>query len=116
MVVLKYAIRVNGITDICLTKLDVLDDLKTIKVCTGYETEDGIIRDFPLDPHVFQTAKPIYDEVPGWQSDISGITSYDDLPTNAKSYSKYIANMAGVPISMISVGSKRTQTIHLLET
>ena len=115
LVVLKYAIRVNGITEICLTKLDVLDGLKTIKVCTGYETDSGVIQDFPLDPKIFHSAKPIYDEVPGWIEDISSITDYDQLPQNAKNYARYVSKMTGVPISMISVGSRRSQTIHLLE-
>jgi adenylosuccinate synthase len=115
LVVLRYAVRVNGLTEICLTKVDVLDELKTIKVCTGYETQDGVIHEFPLDLDMFSSAKPIYDELPGWEEDISGITNYDDLPINVKNYVKYISNLIGVPISLVSVGSKRDQTIHLIE-
>lgn len=115
LVVLRYAIRVNGLTEICLTKLDVLDGLKTIKVCTAYETSEGRLEEFPLDSSVYATATPIYDEVPGWDDDISQITDFSQLPQNAKNYVKYISNLTGVPISMISVGSKRSQTIHLLE-
>lgn len=114
-VVLRYAIRVNGITEICLTKLDVLDGMKTIKVCTGYQTPEGIVRELPLDLDVFSKCTPIYDEMPGWEEDISQMTSYDELPVNAKNYVKYVSNLAGVPISMISVGSRRRQTIHLLK-
>ncbi len=115
LVVLRYAVRINGITEICLTKLDVLDDLKTIKVCTGYDTLNGRIEEFPLDLDVFSEAKPIYDELPGWESDISQCTNFDDLPLNAKSYVKYISNVLGVHISLVSVGSNRKQTIHLLQ-
>ena len=115
LVVLRYAVRVNGITEICLTKLDVLDDLKSIKVCTAYDTPEGKVEEFPLELETFSEAKPIYDELPGWQTDISQLTDFDDLPLNAKSYVKYISNILGVRISLVSVGSKRKQTIHLLE-
>ena len=115
MVVLRYATRVNGLTEICLTKLDVLDGLDTIKVCTAYETPEGIIKDFPLDIDSFNECKPVYEELPGWEGDISGVTNFDDLPKNAKDYIRYISDSINVKISMVSVGSKRHQTIHLLE-
>jgi adenylosuccinate synthase len=114
MVVLRYAIRVNGMTEICLTKLDVLDGLPSIKVCTGYEIENKIVTEFPLDVDDFTEARPVYHEVPGWSEDISGLTNFDDLPENAKSYINYIQTLSGVKITMISVGSKRNQTIHIL--
>ena len=115
LVVLRYAVRINGITEICLTKLDVLDDLKSIKVCTAYETPNGLVEEFPLDLETFSEAKPVYDELPGWETDISQCTNFDDLPLNAKNYVKYISNIMGVRISLVSVGSKRKQTIHLLQ-
>lgn len=115
LVVLRYAIRVNGLTEICLTKLDVLDELKKIKICTAYDTPQGRVKEFPVDGEIFATAKPVYDELPGWEEDISQLTSYDELPDNAKRYIKYLANTTGVPIKLVSVGSKRSQTIHLLE-
>ncbi len=115
LVVLRYAVRINGITEICLTKLDVLDELKTIKVCTAYETPNGKCEEFPLDLETFSESKPVYDELPGWESDISGLTNFDDLPLNAKNYVKYISNILGVRISLVSVGSNRNQTIHLLQ-
>ena len=115
LVVLRYAIRVNGLTEICLTKLDVLDELKKIKICTAYDTPDGRIKEFPVDGEVFENATPVYDELPGWEEDISQLNSYDELPDNAKRYIKYLENTTGVTISLVSVGSKRSQTIHLLE-
>lgn len=115
LVILRYAARVNGITEICLTKLDVLDDLKTIKVCTAYDTPEGIVEEFPLDLETFSESKPIYDELPGWEEDISQVTEFDQLPLNAKNYVKYITNILGIQIKMVSVGSNRKQTIHLLE-
>ncbi len=115
LVILRYAVRVNGITEVCLTKLDVLDELRTIKVCTGYRTPEGIVEEFPLDLETFSESEPIYDELPGWEEDISQATSFEDLPQNAKSYVKYISNILGVRISLVSVGSKRKQTIHLIK-
>ena len=115
LVILRYAVRVNGITEVCLTKLDVLDELRTIKVCTGYKTPNGIVEEFPLDLETFSESEPVYDELPGWQEDISEKTDFEDLPQNAKSYIKYISNILGVRISLVSVGSNRKQTIHLLE-
>lgn len=115
MVGLKYAVRVNGITDICLTKLDVLDELSEVLVCTGYRLPDGrVLTAFPLDHDEFAQAEPCYDVLPGWQSDTSGVTHYADLPPNAKRYIEYVSTMAGVPISLISVGSRRHQTIRLI--
>ncbi|MCP4051215.1 MAG: adenylosuccinate synthase [bacterium] len=114
IVVLKYAIRVNGVTEICLTKLDVLDGLKEIKICTKYKTKDGIIEDFPLDLDVFSKAEPVYDTLAGWEEDISQITEYEKLPEKARDYVKTIEKMCGVKITLISVGSKRDQTINLL--
>ena len=116
LVLLKYAVRINGITEICLTKLDVLDNLDTIKVCTAYDTTNGILDEFPLDRHVFSQSKPIYDELPGWKSNISQLTNFDDLPLNAKNYIKYISNILRVRISLVSVGSGRHQTIQLLSS
>ncbi len=115
VVVLRYAIRINGITEICLTKLDVLDGLQTIKVCNEYKTPDGKYVHFPLDMEAFSQCAPVYEELPGWSEDISSITRYHDLPENAKKYVEYISERAGVHIKMISVGSRRKQTIHLLK-
>jgi adenylosuccinate synthase len=114
LVILRYAIRVNGITEICLTKLDVLDGMKEIKVCNKYRTSDGEITELPLDLDVFADCEPIYETFPGWDEDISEMTKLDELPENAKKYVDYIAKVSGVTIKMISVGTRRRQTIHLL--
>lgn len=115
LVVLKYAIRVNGITEICLTKLDVLDGLKTIRVCKAYRTESGISDQFPLYLEEFAQAEPIYEDVQGWSEDISGITDYDALPQAAKNYIHYIEDMVKTKITSVSVGSRRDQTIKLIK-
>lgn len=114
IVALKYAIRVNGLTSICFTKLDVLDGLKSLKVCTHYKTPEGLIDEFPLDLDVFSQAEPVYTELPGWDEDISQISSYDELPQNAKDYIEFVSKTVGVQIKMVSVGTRRRQTIHVL--
>ena len=116
LVGLRYAIRVNGLTEICLTKLDVLDGLETIKVCTAYKTPNGTVTEYPLDQDEFESCTPIYDELPGWEDDISQTTSYDQLPENAKKYIEYLVGKTKVNITLVSVGSRRKQTIHLLQT
>jgi len=116
LVVLKYAVRVNGITEICLTKLDVLDSLGEIKICTHYKTPEGLQEEFPLDLDDFSDSEPVYVTLPGWNQDTSQLTEYKDLPENAKAYVKFISDFCGVKIKMISVGTRRRQTIHLILT
>ncbi|RAP28514.1 adenylosuccinate synthase [Candidatus Marinamargulisbacteria bacterium SCGC AG-343-D04] len=116
LVILKYAIRVNGLTEICLTKLDVLDGLDEIKVCTHYKTKEGdLLEEFPLDLDVYTQCEPVYETLPGWKEDISQMTDMQELPQNAQDYVDYIANKTGVKISMVSVGTRRRQTIHLIQ-
>lgn len=114
LVILRYAGRVNGFTELCLTKLDVLDQLSEIKVCTHYRLGNQVLTHLPQDLDEFYNCEPIYETLPGWQRDISGTTQFSDLPQNAKAYVDYIESQLGVRISLISVGSQRNQTIHLL--
>jgi adenylosuccinate synthase len=113
LVALRYAARVNGLTGLCVTKLDVLDQLETIKVCTGYEYKGETLEELPPAQSVFAQVEPVYEELPGWQTDISGITSIRDLPDNAISYLNFIINHVQVPVALISVGSKREQHIKV---
>ncbi len=115
LVGLRYAVRVNGITEICLTKLDVLDGVETIKVCTHYLLNGEKVYHFPLDVEKFSKCEPVYDDIRGWDEDISQITDFDALPLAAKNYVQYISEAIGVKITLVSVGSKRNQTIHLLQ-
>lgn len=115
LVGLRYAVRVNGITEICLTKLDVLDDCDSINVCVAYQTPNGqVLTELPLDYEEFASCTPIYETLPGWKTDISQIIDYTALPEAAKSYAAYVSRKINVPITLISVGSRRHQTIHLL--
>ncbi|MFI7615372.1 adenylosuccinate synthase [Nonomuraea terrae] len=110
-VIARYATRVNGVTDYFLTKLDVLSGLERIPVCVAYEV-DGVRHDeIPMTQTDFHHAKPIYEELPGWQDDITGAKSFDDLPRNAQAYVRALEEMSGAPISAIGVGPGRDQTL-----
>ncbi|MEZ0076586.1 adenylosuccinate synthase [Planotetraspora sp. GP83] len=112
-VIARYATRINGVTDFFLTKLDVLSGLERIPVCVAYDV-DGVRHDeIPMTQTEFHHAKPIYEEFPGWQEDITGAKTFEDLPPNAQSYVKALEEMSGAPISAIGVGPGRTQTLQL---
>ncbi len=110
-VLVRYAVIVNGISDLAIMKLDVLDDLKKIKICTGYRYRGKVYKDFPTDFEVLSKAKPIYEEVDGWMSPTSGIRSYQKLPRNARNYIKCLEQLLKVGVKYISIGTKRDQII-----
>jgi adenylosuccinate synthase len=107
----RYATRVNGLTDIFLTKLDVLTGIERIPVCVAYEIEGRRIDELPMTQTDFHHAKPIYEELPGWTDDISSARSIEDLPANAQAYVRYLEELSGAPISAIGVGQDRDATI-----
>jgi adenylosuccinate synthase len=107
----RYATRVNGLTDIFLTKLDVLTGIERIPVCVAYEIEGQRITELPMTQTDFHHAKPVYEELPGWTEDISGARSIEDLPANAQAYVRYLEELSGAPISAIGVGQDRDATI-----
>jgi len=111
--VIRYAVRINGLTGIALTKLDVLSDFETIKVCTGYTFEGQELETLPAKLETFENCVPVYEELPGWNTDITGVRSFDQLPENAKKYVKRLEELAGCPIVMVSVGPRRDQTMML---
>jgi len=111
MVILRHTVRVNGVDSIAITKLDVLDSLEEIKVCTAYELNGETIDQVPLDLTRLSQVKPIYRTLPGWQSDTTGTTSFDDLPLKARDYLNFIAHDLKVDIALVSTGAKRTETI-----
>jgi len=112
MVALRYAVRVNGLTEIALTKLDILSHFDTIKVATAYTTDDDRFTEFPEQQRVLYHCTPEYEELPGWNVDISDVSEYDDLPTNARAYIEYIEHGVGVPITTVSVGPGRRATLR----
>jgi adenylosuccinate synthase len=108
---LKNAVRLNSLTGLVITKLDVLSGLKSLKICTGYECGGRIIDDFPSAIKTLGLCKPVYESLPGWKEDISGITQLAELPDNAKKYIKRIEELAETPAQIISVGPGRDETI-----
>ena len=111
--VIRYSVRVNGLTGIALTKLDVLSEFDTIKVCTGYTFEGKALETLPAALETFENCTPVYEELPGWGSDITAAATFDELPENARNYVKRLEELAGCPIVMVSVGPRRDQTITL---
>lgn len=115
VVIVKYSARVNGMTGIALMLLDVLSGFEKIKICSGYLYNGEKIDNFPSSLKVLSQCKPIYEELDGWKEDITLAKSYDDLPENAKKYIKKIEELVGVPVNIVSVGPKRSQTIIINE-
>jgi adenylosuccinate synthase len=109
-VALRYAVRVSGLTELALMKLDVLSEFDTIRIATAYEANGALYPEFPRQHGVLYDCEPVYEDHPGWGSDITGVRSYDDLPAAARSYVERIEELAGVPISLISVGPQRSAT------
>jgi adenylosuccinate synthase len=113
MVVLRHSARVNGFTGIAITKLDVLDGLKTIKICTSYKYKGNIYREFPKEIAIIEGCVPIYIEMKGWSSSTVGITDLSDLPQAAKAYIKKIESFLSVEVQLISTGQKRDEIIQI---
>jgi adenylosuccinate synthase len=107
----RYAVRVNGLTDFFLTKLDVLTGWEKIPVCVAYEVDGLRVEELPASQTDFHHAKPIYEYLPGWKENISKAKSVDDLPNNAREYVKFLEKVSGAPISAIGVGPGRDETI-----
>lgn len=110
-VIVRYAARVNGLTSISLMLLDVLSGFEKVKICTGYKLGDKIITEFPASLELIEKCEPVYEELDGWNEDITGATKFEELPVNAQKYVQRIEELTGVKASIISIGPKRTQTI-----
>jgi adenylosuccinate synthase len=110
-VLIRYAVMVNGVTDLAVTILDGLDERETIKICVGYEI-DGTIHEFPpAGRGEWNRLTPIYQEMPGWCQPTTGCRSFDDLPAAARDYLARIEELTGAPVSYVGVGPDRAQTI-----
>ncbi len=112
-VIVKHAVRVNGLSGLALTKLDVLDTLDKIKVCTGYRWNGKILDRVPSSLGVWETVEPVYEEVPGWQEDVREAREFSDLPINAQRYIRRVEEILETEVILISVGSERKATILL---
>jgi adenylosuccinate synthase len=112
-VILNYSVRVNGLSNLAITKLDTLSGLDKVKICVGYEIDGEIITDFPASLETLARCTPVYEEMPGWGEEISDARIYEELPINARKYLERISNICDVDISIISIGPKRTETIYI---
>ena len=110
---LKRSVRLNGISGLCITKLDVLDGLETIKMGVGYKLDGKVVDVLPYGAAAVARAEPILEEMPGWSESTAGVTEFERLPVNAQRYLKRMAEVCGVPIDMVSTGPDRTETIML---
>ena len=112
-VVVRYAVRVNGLTDLAVTKLDVLDTLEELRICTGYRVGMDIYTEFPGDLSALETAEPVYETLPGWQKPTESARSLEDLPRAARMYLDRVEALVEAPITYVSVGTRRDQIIGL---
>lgn len=113
-VIVRHAVRINGLTSIALNKLDTLAGLDEIKVCNAYKLKDGsVIKDFPPALEQLEECEPVYETLPGFSGDLSGCASFGELPENAKKYVKAIEQIVGCPIKMVGVGAGRDQNIEI---
>ncbi len=112
-VLVRYAVRLNGVDEIVITKLDVLDELDEIKVCVGYRLGDEVLKTYPFDIEVFSNVEPIYETFKGWKTDTTALRDISDLPREARDYIDAISDLVGAKISMVSVGSDREEIIRI---
>jgi adenylosuccinate synthase len=110
-VMVRQAIMLSGISELALTKLDVLDGLKTVSICTGYRFKGSLIREFPADHEVLRKAVPVYIQLPGWEKPAACVTTFARLPANARGYVRRLEDMLGCPVKMVSIGSGRNETL-----
>jgi adenylosuccinate synthase len=109
----RYTARINGVTAIAITRLDVLGQLPTIKVCTAYQLDGEQTRSMPASGAALFRATPVYEELPGWNEDTSGARRFEDLPENARAYVRRIEELLGAPVHLVSVGPEREQAIPI---
>lgn len=112
-VALRHAIQINSVSGICLTKLDVLDGMETVRVCVGYKTADGEMSRPPINIEEYGLIEPVYEELPGWSESTVGLTSMDQLPANARAYIRFLEEQIEAPIDIISTGPDRVETITM---
>jgi adenylosuccinate synthase len=110
---LKRSMIINGVSGLCITKLDVLDGLPEIHICTGYELDGRVVDILPLDADEIVACRPVYETLPGWRDTTAGLTNWEQLPLNARSYLERMQALIGVPIDMVSTGPDRVHTILL---
>ncbi len=115
LVLLRYAMRVNGFTHLTLTKMDILSGIDPIKLCVGYQRDGVVQRDLPLGTYQMDSYTPVYEQLPGWQEDIQSARTWEDLPVQAQQYVQRIEEVVGVKVGWISVGPERDQMVRLVD-
>jgi adenylosuccinate synthase len=110
-VALRYTAQLNGMSEVALTKLDILSGISTLRVCVGYQVDGHLLDDFPQDTAVLARCEPVYEDLPGWSEDVSGMRSLAELPANLKAYLARIEALCGVRVTIVSVGPEREQLI-----
>jgi adenylosuccinate synthase len=110
---LRHAQRINSLSGLCITKLDVLDGLDTLRICTGYRRNGEVIDTLPTGAEAIAQCEPVYEEMPGWPDSTQGIRTIDDLPQNARAYLKRIEELTNTAVDIISTGPDREETICL---
>ncbi|MBN1141636.1 MAG: adenylosuccinate synthase [Deltaproteobacteria bacterium] len=113
MVALRKAVQLNGLTGLALTKLDVLNSLATIRICSAYRCDGKLLSEFPTEIGVLQRCEPVFEEVPGWQCDIRAVTDLEQLPPASRDFISKVEKMSGCPVVLVSVGPRRDQTIQI---
>jgi adenylosuccinate synthase len=113
LVLLRYAARINGLTELALTKLDILSGLPTIQLCVAYREAERTYADLPFGPAYLSPFQAIYEQLPGWEQDIRAVRRWEDLPSQARTYILRIEELCGVPVRLVSVGPEREQVVEL---
>lgn len=111
-VLLRYAVRINGINELTVTKLDILSGMENIQLCTAYRRDGNPVTDLPFGPADLSPYEPVYEQLPGWKEDVGTVRKWKDLPAAAQAYLERIASLAGVPIRLVSVGPEREQVVE----
>ena len=107
----RQAVRLNSLSEVALTKLDVLDTFETVKVCVAYEADGERYSHLPYHQSVLHQVTPVYEELPGWRTDLTGATALADLPAAARDYVRFLAEQIGVPVRLVGVGPGREQFV-----
>ncbi|HYG70283.1 MAG TPA: adenylosuccinate synthetase, partial [Anaeromyxobacteraceae bacterium] len=110
---LRYAARVNGLTGLAITKLDVLTGFETLKIAVGYRVDGKVLDEMPSDPELLERCEAVYEELPGFDEKLENLRSWDDLPPRARAYAKRVEELSGVKVIGVSVGADRGETILL---
>ena len=113
---LRYAVRINGMDTLAVTKLDVLDACETVKICTGYRYQGDILTEFPEEERIWHEAEPVYEELSGWQTSTQGLREYHELPTKAREYLERLSELIGVAFGVVSTGPERDETILMSDS